>query len=371
MSELKISSAPTENTSICQCCGEKVGTDSKFCPYCGQTVIKTPVKGFCEKCGSELNDIGLCEKCNGKSVTNDASLSNIAAYNQTIKSKKDRKNKNKLMLKIILIALGSLLILSLFTYIYILPMIYYYQAGSALEEQNYEKAYALYYKLDDYKNSENKINDCIYRWADYILKNGNTDEANKFKNYVLLNTLHYPSIYASIQSKIDANSKFSYWDNSPQAETVYTMLQVLPTSYEDTGELLKLFKVVSNGNIKSEKYVRENKSFLETMWSIEFVRDFLTDDDMIDCFLEGNWSTYGDEYYLTFYKTDNGTRCKYNLPQVYKPAGTKFYDIKDLIYKYTDANNTELAKVYKFTVLDFNTISVFCYKNNRTYKLYR
>ena len=377
MSETNVTSIPTENPSICQHCGVKVKADAQFCPYCGQTVIITPNKAFCEKCGSELNDKGICEKCKETSIANDdESLANIAAYNQSVEGEKNKKSRKKLVWKVLLITLGSLLVLSLFTYIYVLPMIYYHQAGSAFERQDYEKAYTLYHKLEDYKNSESKINDCIYRWADYILENGKHIEATTFKNEVMLDSTHYPTIYSSIWSKIDANTKFDYWDdswnNTKQATTVYTMLQTLPTSYEDTSELLKLFKSISNGDVHPvSSYIRENKTFLETVWPIEFIQDFLTSDDMITSFLEGHWTTYGNGYYLTFYENDGGTSSEYNLPWVYEPAGTKFFDIKDLTYRYIDANHKELAKVYKFTIHDFNTISVFCYKNNRTYKLYR
>lgn len=378
MSEPNVASIPTENTSICQHCGVKVKVDAQFCPYCGQTVVITPTKAFCEECGSELNENGICNKCNISVAENDdASLTNIAAYNQSIEGEKNKKSRKKFVWKLILIILGSLIVISLFTYIYVLPMIYYHQAGSAFERQDYEKAYALYHKLDDYKNSESKIDDCIYRWADYILENGKHIEATTFKNEVLLDSTHYPNIYSSIWSKIDANTKFDYWDdswnNTKQATTVYTMLQTLPTSYEDTSELLKLFKSISNGDIHPvSNYIRENKSFLETVWPIEFIQDFLTSDDMMAYFLEGHWTTYGNGYYLTFYEDENGgTYSNFDLPWVSKPAGTKYYNIKNQTYVWTNGESKELAKVFKFTVNDFNTISVFCYRNNRTYKLYR
>ena len=77
-------------------------------------------------------------------------------------------------------------------------------------------------------------------------------------------------------------------------------------------------------------------------------------------------------YYLTFYEDENGgTYSNFDLPWVSKPAGTKYYNIKNQTYVWTNGESKELAKVFKFTVNDFNTISVFCYRNNRTYKLYR
>ena len=380
MSEPNVASIPTENTSICQHCGVKVKTDAQFCPYCGQTVVITPNKAFCEECGSELNDKGICDKCNGNSAENDnASLANIAAYNQSLEGEKSKKNKKKFILKIILITLGALLVLSLFTYIYVLPMIQYYQAGLAFERQDYEKAYTLYHKLDDYKNSESKIDDCICRWTDYILENGNDVEAINFKDAVMLDSMHYQSVYASIWSKIETNTKWKYWDdtqnNTKQAATVYTMLQTLPYSYEDTATLLKLFKVISNGDIYPvDNYIRENRSFFETVWPIEFVQDFLTSDEMFKHFLLGNWTTNDGKYYFTVYENfeeQGGYGVTYNLPYITPPPETDHYISQQQTLWYADVDGNKLKENFKFETYDFNSISLFCYKNNRTYKLYR
>ena len=56
MSEPNVTSIPTENTSICQHCGVKVKADAQFCPYCGQTVIITPTKAFCEEYRTGVNE---------------------------------------------------------------------------------------------------------------------------------------------------------------------------------------------------------------------------------------------------------------------------------------------------------------------------
>jgi hypothetical protein len=93
---------------------------------------------------------------------------------------------------------------------------------------------------------------------------------------------------------------------------------------------------------------------------------------MICAFLDGYWETSDGKYYLSFYENDEGgTSTTYNLPWVEEPSGTVYFNIENLIYIYEDANGNELAKVYRFTITDFNTISVYCYKDSRTYKLYR
>ena len=72
MSELNVDSILSK-TAVCQHCGSKVKTDAQFCQNCGQPVAATSAKAFCEKCGHELNDNGICKKCDEMRATNDNS----------------------------------------------------------------------------------------------------------------------------------------------------------------------------------------------------------------------------------------------------------------------------------------------------------
>ena len=74
---------------------------------------------------------------------------------------------------------------------------------------------------------------------------------------------------------------------------------------------------------------------------------------------------------MNFYEDeDESTYSEFDLPWVPEPYGTKYYCIEDLIY-YWDDDDSHLAKVFRFEMLDFDTMEVYCYKNNRTYTLYR
>lgn len=252
----------------------------------------------------------------------------------------------------------------------------YEKAKSLLTTKNYESAYKLLKELGSYKDADEKLTDCIYSWADNVLSRGKKAEANKFKSTVSLKSEHYSVIYSKIWTKINNNTKFDYWDDywndTEQATVVYTMLQMLPSSYEDTATLNKLFKVLSNGDIHPvADYIRDNKTFLRSVWSIDFVQDFLQSDDMIAYFLEGYWT--GSGYYLNFYENeeDGGTYSEFDLPWVSKPSGTKYYDIEDMIYYWDNKDGKHLTKVYRFEIVDYDIIKVYCYKNNRTYTLYR
>ncbi len=253
----------------------------------------------------------------------------------------------------------------------------YQKAKNLLTSDKYQDAYKLFNELGSYQDSSSKKASCVTEWADYILSKSNSSEATKFKNTVTLQSDQYYTIYSKVWSQINNHTSFEYWDDgwegTKNATVVYTMLQTLPSSYEDVDTLIKLFKVLSNGDIHPvADYIRNNMNFLEAVWSIDFIQDFCESDDMISYFLEGYWSTYDGDYYFNFYENDEGgSTCSYNLPHPDQPSGTKYYNIKDLIWVWEDANNKELAKVFRITINSFDSISVYCYKNNRTYKLYR
>ena len=253
----------------------------------------------------------------------------------------------------------------------------YEAACTALDNGNYKTAYEAFVALDGYEDSNDKIDDCIYEWIDYILDYGTASDAESFKNTVRLSSSHHSTIYTKITNEINAHNDFDYWDdywnNTDNATVIYNLLQALPSSYQDNTNLSRLFKVLSNGDIHPvADYIRDNKVFLESVWHLGFIQDFCKQDDMICAFLEGYWETSDGNYYLNFYESDGGgTSSSYNLPWVAEPSGTVYFNIENLIYIYEDANGNELAKVYRFTITDFNTISVYCYKDSRTYKLYR
>lgn len=116
---------------------------------------------------------------------------------------------------------------------------------------------------------------------------------------------------------------------------------------------------------------KNHESALESCWSLAFVKDLVKQDNAIYYFLRSNWKTSDRSYYFNFYaNSEGGTSCQFNLPQVAKPSGTKYYCFENLIF-YWDNDISHLTKCFRFEISSYNTIKVFCYKNNRTYTLYR
>ena len=57
-----------------------------------------------------------------------------------------------------------------------------------------------------------------------------------------------------------------------------------------------------------------------------------------------------------------------NLPQ---KNATGYFSITDSIYSIGDFGGENSTKIFRFSIIDEDTINVYCYKDGSTYKLYR
>lgn len=251
----------------------------------------------------------------------------------------------------------------------------YRKAEKLQEDKKYKEAYELFKELGDYKESKDALLATIVLWETHLLEKSATADLYIFSNTVKLSADQREVFYTTLLLHIAEHGDAGYWYggiySKKHAKAVQTMLNMLPSRYEDTATLLKLFKLLANGTGPDELF-QDNESVMRQCWSLAFVQNIAKDDSAIAYFLEGYWSTYGDDYYISFYENDRGgISSQYNLPHVLQPNGTKYYDIWSLTYVYINENNVELTKVFRFEIVDYDTIKVYCFKNNRTYTLYR
>lgn len=246
-----------------------------------------------------------------------------------------------------------------------------------MSRDGYSEAIELFVELGDFQDSREKAAACVYALVDNTLvEDDYFYESSEYGDYLTPN--YRRQVYDRVLEHINAHPELSYWLSDGEnlhAESIGNVLALLPDSYENVSVLKQLFEDVDrewyiygdNGD-----YIRENRVFLESVWDIGFVQSFLLADEQITYFMEGYWETSSGDYYVEFYEDedDGSTWSRYNLPGD-KPSKAKYYDVVNCIYIYEDENSNELSKVLKFTFVDYNTISVYCYKNGRTYKLYR
>lgn len=94
----------------------------------------------------------------------------------------------------------------------------------------------------------------------------------------------------------------------------------------------------------------------------------LKNESVAELFLTGRWED-GDRtpYYFEMYEDNEGMHTQYNLP--YKDVDGYYY-ISNGIYSIGETESGSV-KCFKFAIIDEDTISVYCYKDGSTHKLYR
>lgn len=251
----------------------------------------------------------------------------------------------------------------------------YLKADKCQTDKKYAEAYQLFVELGNYKESQDEVLATILLWETEALGYESMYEAYMLSQTVKLSSDQYEMFYSIILLYLNAHEDANYWHDgsvTTHSRNVQIMLEMLPSTYKDTSTLLKLFNLIAQVTEGYDEFFRDNESLMRQCWSLAFVQDLAEEDRAITYFLEGYWSTYSGDYYINFYENDSGsTSCEYNLPRVSEPSGTKYYDIEDMIFYWENKDYKRLTKVYRFEIVDYDTIKVFCYKNNRTYTLYR
>lgn len=250
----------------------------------------------------------------------------------------------------------------------------YKKAEELFKNEQYRDSYLLYTELGTYDNSENEALVALIMWESTALNNSNTASAKDLKNTVTLKASQYDAFYSTIALFITGHEEGSYWFNygaTERAKNVLTMLDVLPSTYEDVALLKQLFTALNSTNTYSTLFTTYAKT-MEKCFSIDFVQDLATHDDAISYFLLSDWNTSSYSYHIEFYKNNNGgISATYNLPWPTQPSNVAYYDIDDMIFYWDDINSNHVMKVYRFEIVDYNTIRVYCYKNGQTYTVYR
>lgn len=243
----------------------------------------------------------------------------------------------------------------------------YQVACDWLSRNSYENAYPIFKELGDYKDSNDQELNCIILWMTKIMSQEKPPSAYRFLDTITLTPDQYEMYYKTLLLMITEYDSFEYWRFSiTAAKNMHGMLSLLPQDYEDTALLTQLFQLIDSASYRS--IFQKNSAVLRKCWGLGLVQDMVAHDYVIKYFLEGHWS--GNGYYMDFYEDSGRISSRFDLPSVSSPASSKYYSIKDRCFVYTDGKNT-LAQVFRFEIVDYNTIRVYCYQNGRTYTLYR
>lgn len=310
--------APVSNEPV-ECCKE----DNKVCE--AETIAK------CNRCGKEIPvESAYCPHCGKKVKRNVKSLSAASM--------------------VIIIALVMFI---LFSCAFLFYCFTNYQNGmNAMFSQNFIAADMQFRKIP-YAERFFK-NELEYISAGVLMEKGDYVEAlNAF------NAINYPvpiSIIENIQESLYTQSQRDYKKGDYQNALIgFKAIR----DYKNSEDYLLLIR----GH--NAPYIVNYNDLLDLI-GFEDAADIISSTDtFFNRFIRGKWkSEAGGKYF----EIDSERKSSYNLP-FYNVYGGYYY-FSEGEYIEVDSKEKE-TKQFKFFIIDENTVSVLCYKNNQRIKLVR
>lgn len=278
------------------------------------------------------------------------------------KSDKVKTRKKLKPLTIVLLSAAGLLLIACGTYFGT-----YFAAKSKAYQGEYEKAQrllivpALTEKMDP-ELGEYIKNGIAYEDALSDLKNGDSS------GYRIISALAKDKFSPAEQYLEEAKS--TAYDIAVGYYHAGQTLKATQT-FRDLGDYKRSVDYITLFNKASVAKIKELVGFEDA--------DEILLDDLADQFLEGTWKTSNGNYYFYVEKQDDGGyQSNSNLPS--NTTDNSYYDIKNGVYfLYSqevpyykiDSGNYEKVNVFRFSIIDADTITIYCFKDGSTYTLYR
>jgi len=163
---------------------------------------------------------------------------------------------------------------------------------------------------------------------------------------------------------------FYHTDDNVAAQLLFTTLE----GYEDSSKYLLLL-AARTGTLEAEQAHE-----LTAIWDFEDAAAVIPKDNIAMCaFMEGKWQTEDGKMYFNLSENHKAT---FNLPykkvaknNKYAFSGGNYYSYWVETFRSITGNKYSYERnprnVFRFTIEDYNTVTVFCYEDNSTYTLHR
>lgn len=259
-----------------------------------------------------------------------------------------------------------------------------YQKGlTYYSNGDYKSALTIFNYLGDYEDSKKqaqKCKDAIVAKLQQFINDSNFAEFVSFSigiseecfSELVFSDSQKKSFYDYLTKDINTQSISSFNARIVNNEKYFNLL----SDYTDAKNVLAFNSIYKK--LQNDDYIKlfdENMKEISGLWETDVIRSLLTSDAVIAYYLNGEWGVKSgySEFYLKFYHKDgtdkNTTHCNYNLP--YPEVNHKYWDMQNLEFVFLDADQKVISKVYKIDFLSANKISVYCYKDSKTYVMTR
>ena len=338
---------------FCIKCGQKIPDDSAFCQFCGSTLVpqaaepvqpaapvtvkKEKKQKFCKECGSPIDSES--NKCTG-------------CGKQYFKIKGKPKAKGcKFKWWYAAVAIAVLLV----GYV----AVNYIGAVSAMNNKEFVKSLRRFDALG--------ISETVFADKYYYVKLGAKMEEKNYLAAVAIEELA-PDTYESelLRKELEKN----LYDEGVAAYRAGDLTQAkvyfsYVLDYKQSSDYLNLIRVkelvIVERGVVSRLYNNELKRIIQFEDAAEVI---LSNKYIAYEFLEGKWT--GGDYYFELKELSGGMYSEYNLP--HKDINGNF-TFENGVYKMLEGE--EETKLFKFDLIDADTMNVYCYKDGSTHKLYR
>lgn len=230
----------------------------------------------------------------------------------------------------------------------------YREAKELLENNEAQAAKTMFENISYYKDSSELIKECDYKSALWQMSNGELMEAyDKFSEL---------ADYSDSASQLSATKQLIYQkgielyqaDSYSDAETYFKKSQ-------DCGRESDYLRL-----IEAHTTTISDVSTLYDLVGFEDTVELLGTEKYFEKYLRDDW-TNSSGYYIKFKKnTDSSYNCSWNLPW----TEGKYYKLENGVH-YHGSDESGWTKQWSYTIVGANVIKVYCYKDGRTYTLYR
>ncbi len=232
----------------------------------------------------------------------------------------------------------------------------YRRAQEYLNLGKYTEAVQIFEKLNQYKDSPEMVTEARYQRAISNMVPENVLMA--YDEFSRLGT------YKSSKELLEDTKQMVYDEAVEKYRNQYFEAAESYFGYLDDFQDTEKYMVL----IDARNYDIESYEELIPILNFEDTCEVIKDDMYFKDFLLGEWRNYSGDYIEYYINENDGgdVWCRYNIPT----TEGKYYRLDNGDH-YKGDDDTGYKIQWTYTVIDGNTVKVYCYKNQKTYTLVR
>ena len=256
---------------------------------------------------------------------------------------------------------------------------------------SYERAYKYFSSIPGYKDADERLVAALDSWINSCFNNSTTQRAKDLMSVVPHDEKLYDAIYRIAKEKLNSLLEREESETDEGLRSIYYSVGIveseafkyfmnqLPATYDYTKEMAAFVVELQAGKTENWKAAGKrlfsDRKTVKTLYeNFPIIRDYFETGGFSFLFYYGNWTTSDGAYHLLWKDSDNdnqSTWSEYNLPRPVDYGNVAYWGLYDHTMVWLDKDNKLVSKLYDFEFVDYDTMRVHCYQNDRTYTLTR